>query len=65
MNFSYTADIYWVSGITTVSGEMYGLNLASMNYSGNFAANVIPEPTTFILLGLGLAGTGIVRKLRR
>jgi hypothetical protein len=48
--------------------DAYTLNPdGSIKYFAPFshdAATNIPEPTTFVLLGLGLAGAGVVRKVR-
>ena len=52
-----------LSGIEVGNDEPYGGGVG--NPTQAIAPTVVPEPTGLILLGMGLAGAGVARKLRR
>lgn len=46
------------------SADSYAIDFASLNIAGE-ASDVVPEPGTMLLTGLGLAGVGLYRRLRK
>jgi len=59
INLSYSATFAWLD-----YGDQGQYIYPTETFSGTFTADVVPEPTTIFLVGFGLIGAGIVRKLK-
>jgi len=57
----YSALFLSTGWIEAFSGEVV---YSTETFTGTFTANVVPEPTTILLVGFGLVGAGIVRRIR-
>ncbi len=57
-------DVYYDNWMNDFGGDHTGIDFTMLTVKG-FAGDVIPEPATMVLFGLGMAGLGVTYKLRK
>lgn len=62
--FDYEALVDWSGNLCVMKAGSPDMRYFSYteSYSGSFSTGIIPEPTTILLIGLGLCGIGLIRK---
>ena len=64
MNFFHAGHLFIGPGVVFDDETGYRLNFNPTTGQGHFAPGAVPEPTSFLAIGVGLAGLGLRRKKR-